>query len=425
MARALLAMLGSRLALLSVVLLALGWTITGPLSVARHATASPFRVDYLAYDTAAAIIRRGDAERLYDPRLQHDVQQARTGNDEPSYLVYLNPPVLAAAFLPLSALPVRGAYVAAVALLAAVTLAACAIIFRLLDGVPAAGRWLTFVCIAGSTATASALISGQLTPLLLLLGAGSLAAYRVGRIGTAGMMLGALVIKPHFALAVLLALLIARQRALAAWMAAFGAVAALTSLAIVGFGGAEGYVDIMQRSFSRPASLYIDVRSEQNAGGLIALLFRVYGGPALTIAGAAVSLVALASVWRALARSPYAGRTHAAYVAALIAVFVCATAAHIQFYDLALLALPAMFIIQRAAAAPAEARPRFYGLLFVTVWWIEVAGMLAGARMSASVVPLLAFTLVVCNWPAVERWLIGNNAMSVELQPERSPAMAA
>jgi hypothetical protein len=173
----------------------------------------------------------------------------------------------------------------------------------------------------------------------------------------------------------------------------------------------------MQRSFSRPASLYIDVRSEQNAGGLIALLFQVYGGPALTVAGAAVTLITLASVWRAHAASTYDGATQVRYVGALVATFICATAAHIQFYDLALLAFPAMFIVQRSAAAPAVARARFYGMLVLTVLWIEIAGMLAGARLSVSIVPLMAFMLMICNWPSVERWLIGDAAAPAQPLP--------
>jgi hypothetical protein len=302
----------------------------------------------------------------------------------------------------------RAGYVAAVCALTLVMIAAAVLIFRLLEGVPAAPRCLLPICIVGSTATASALISGQITPVLLLIGAGALTAFRSGRIRAAGAILGLLFIKPHFALAVFIGLVMARQWKLAAYMSSVVCAGALASLAMVGPAGADGYIDIMQRAASHPASLYIEVRSEQNASGLIALVFQVYGGRTLTIAGAAVTLLALASVYRAITASPYYGWTHVQYVAALVAVLTCATAAHIQFYDLALLAFPTMFILQRATAAPPQVRPRFYGLMVLTVLWVEVAGMLAGARLSVSIVPLLAFMFMICGWPHVESWLIGH-----------------
>jgi hypothetical protein len=393
--------------------------------VARHAGERPFRVDYLAYDTAATIIGRGDAERLFDPELQHEVQEERSGNNEPSYLVYLNPPAVGAAFVPFTFLPARAGYVAAVCALTAIHFAAAALLYRLLDGMPSAAGWLLIIGIAGSTATASALISGQLTPVLLLMGAGALTAYRAGRPAVAGAVLGLLFIKPHFALAAFVALLIARQRKVAAYMLLGVAAGAVASLAIIGPGGAEGYVDIMRRSFSRPASLYIDVRSEQNASGLIALLFHVYGGWTLTAANAAVTLIALGAVYRAMARSPYNSWTHTQYVAALIAVFVATTAAHIQFYDLAILAFPAMFVVQRASVGPREGRSRFYGVIVLTVLWVEAAGMLAGARLSVSIVPLMAFTLMMCQWPRVERWLLSGAAPGAARPTAREGQLAA
>ena len=409
--------MGHRLAILAVVLLAAGWAVTGPLSVARHASETPFRVDYLAYDAAATIIRRGDAPSLYDPQLQHDVEVERSGNDERAYLVYLNPPIVGAAFVPLSWLDARPAYVLTVVVMTVVMAAAAWIIYELAEEIPRRTRLIMVACIVGSTTVASALMSGQLTPLLLLIGALAMWAHRKGRPWLAGGLLGLLAIKPHFAVAVLILLLIARQRRLAAGIVAVAAVCAAASLAIVGLDGARDYVEILQRSFERPASLYIDVRSEQNASGLIALLFQVYRGPVVTVTNAVIAVLALALAYRAMNRASYTGRMRTHYVAALVAVVVCVTASHIQFYDLALLAFPALFIVERSVVAPAAARPRFYGVLVLTVLWLEVAGILAGAKMSVSAVPLLLFTLMILDWPRFERWVIGVDAAPAEQAP--------
>jgi hypothetical protein len=344
-----------------------------------------------------------------EARFQHDAQERRTGNDEASYLVYLNPPVVGAVAIPLTLLPPRVSYVAAVGVLALVAIAAAALFSRLLNGVPVRRRWLALICIAGSTAMASGVLSGQLTPILLLVGASALLALGAGRVLRAGALLGLLAVKPHFALAVFLVLLLAGQRKLAAAMAAVAALAALTSVAVVGIDGATGYIELLRTSFSHPASLYIDVRSEQNLSGLLAL-FGIYGGGAVALAGTAVAVLLLYAVHRAVKRAPYDRPDRALYIAALAAMFVCSAAAHIQFYDLALLAFPAIFILRRAEALPPQSRARCYGVLVLGVLWVEAAGMLAGARLSVSFPPLIAGTLVICYWPRVELFLAGGQA---------------
>ena len=367
---------GHRLALLAVVLLALGWVVSGPMSVHRYATGDPFRTDYLAFDTAATILRDGDASQLFDRRVQQAVQHARAGDDGPSYVPYLHPPVVAAAYLPLSGFTAREGYVVAVGVLAAIMLASAPSTTRSLDTCERRVRVLATICLVGSTAAASALISAQLTPLLLLISGLALLAYRSGRPRLAGVVLGLLLIKPHVALAVFVVLLLARQRAMAAWMAFVVAAGAMASLLIVGGEGAERYVVLIERSYSEPASLYIDVRTEQNLAGTLATVLKVYGGTPAALAGAAVTLVALVLVWRAVRRSPYTGADQAHYVAALAAAFICATAAHIHFYDLALAG--AAGVVRPASlgnAADRGARPRLRHS--------RAAGVLARGRRDA------------------------------------------
>ena len=47
-------------------------------------------------------------------------------------------------------------------------------------------------------------------------------------------------------------------------------------------------------------------------------------------------------------------------------------------------------------------------MLALFVVWIEIAGMLAGAKMSLSVVPWLGFVAVLCSWPRFEAWLVAD-----------------
>jgi hypothetical protein len=404
--RAFFALFGSRVALLAVVLLAVGWAVTGPLAVARHAQESPFRVDYLAFDTGATIIREGDAGRLYDTHLQREVQERRTGNSDVGYTAYLNPPVVAAAFVPLARFSARESYAIVAAVLTAILLAATALHFRLLDGVASRTRWLAAICLLGSTTSASAIMSGQLTPLLLLIAFGAMLLYRSGRPELSGAVLGLLFVKPHVAAAVLLVLIVARQRKMIGYMCATILAGVLASVLVVGTEGVEGYVALMRRSYVHPAGLFIDVRTEQNLRGLAASTLQVYGGSLLAWSSLAITVTVLFAAGASIVRSTYTGfeRTH--YIAAIAAVFVCSAAPHIQYYDLALLSLPATFILVRAAQAPPETRARFYGVIVLTVLWVEFAGMLTGARISFSVIPLLAFTAMFVAWPRFEAWLV-------------------
>jgi hypothetical protein len=304
---------------------------------------------------------------------------------------------------------------------------ASVLIFQLMEGLSRRKRLLATISIAGSTTVASAVLSGQLTPLILLVGLSALLAYQRRRLLEAGLILGLLCIKPHFAIAAVLLLLVARQGKVVAGMLATGAACALVSVLIVGPDGVADYVSLMQRSFERPASLYINVYSEQNLTGFAATVFGVHGGPLLAAAGTIVAVAMFIIVARAVRTAPYEGieRTH--YVAALLAALIVSVAPHIQYYDLALLAFGAMFIIRRAELAPEDARARFYGLLVLLVLWLEVAGVLAGAALSISFVPLVLFTVTLAAWPRVEAWLTSPESLPATRieNPAEAPRLAA
>jgi hypothetical protein len=414
--RVALGVLGGRLAVLAVVMLAGGWLVMGPLTVARHAADDPFRVDYLAFDTAAQILRDGDGGRLYDTDLQREMQTRRSGHADEGFTAFLNPPIVGAAFMPLSSIPARAAYVVTAGVLAIMMAGVFVMLLRLLEDVPRPAQWAAAITACGSTAVASALIGGQLTPVLLAILLGALLLFRSGRVGAAGFVLGLLCIKPHFAIGALIVLLLVRQWKATAYMAGMVAACGLVSLALVGIDGTEGYMSLMRQSFSDPASVFIDVRSEQNLRGLLATVFRIYGGTGVDLASNAIAVAVLIAVAVAITRAPYVGPERLHYVAALGAVLVCGAAPHIQYYDMALLTLPALFIVRRAFQAPPQMRGRFYGVLVLLVLWIEIAGILAGGKMSVSIVPLLGFVAMMCWWPVFERWLLAKAGGDLSLQ---------
>lgn len=403
-ARRTLVLLGSRLAILAVVLLAAGWAVAGPLAVREHARETPLRVDYVAYDAAGYLVRTGDAARLYDTDTQRATETRRVPTTETSYFVYLHPPIVGAMFAPLSMLTPRQGYMVFAALLALAALTSGALIALTLRDMPVPVRAGAAICAAGSTATLSSILSGQITVLLLVDALVALVILRRGRPLTAGLVLGLLFSKPHIPFASLVLALALRQWRFFGGMAITGVAMLAASIAIAGPGALVAQGALLRQASSDPASLYIDVASEQNVRGLFAL-FHVYGGTGVVLVAAAVWLTAVTIAVFAVRRCPYTGADRIFYAAGIWPLLSLVASPHVQYYDLALLIFPAMFVLRRSRQAPAEARPLFYGLLVALVLFVETAGMLAGARVSVSSVALALMLGGFACWPRLELWL--------------------
>jgi hypothetical protein len=156
--------------------------------------------DFLVFYTAGRMVLEGKAASLYDLHEQLSMVRRIVGQgDYDNLLPYVNPPILALAFAPLSALPYRLGYAISVLLLATVLWGG----LRALRGVlpSLAGDW--FVVVALSLLfypCARTITGGQNMALTFTLMAVAYAALRRGRNTTAGVALGLLCYKPHFVL---------------------------------------------------------------------------------------------------------------------------------------------------------------------------------------------------------------------------------
>lgn len=407
--RRLLQVVGSPFAVFGIVMFAVLSAGSAPRTIVSHARAHPFAIDYLAFDGAGRMVRDGAASALYDVHAQQRVQSARSGaigDRGAQYFAFLYPPVVAAAFAPLSGLPAAHGYLALVAMLTA-ALALCGLLLaKATEGQSRNERLMFGACAAGSAATCVAIFVGQITPLLVLAALAGLVAMRSSRPVTAGVLLGLLCVKPHIALVALLIAIAARQRQLAAGIVAVGAVVAAASVLIAGGDGVRGYVDLTRAVAGDPAVLGDSVRSEQNLFGLTATLFGIDHGSAIVVAQMIVGLVALGLVVRAVRTTAYAGRELVTYIFALGALLVVVASPHVQFYDLGLLLFPALFVARRRSAATnAGLRRALTGVLALSFGCIEVAGILASVGASVSAPLLFAALVGVCEWPRVEVWL--------------------
>jgi len=411
---------------LAVVLLALGTVLTAPVIVASHARSAPFAVDYLAFDAAGAFVREGRAGGLYDVAAQQAAQSARAGSAADhgvQYFEFLYPPVVAAAFAPLSALPIEQGYL----LFALIVVAALAIsgglLWRLTDDLGLVERSTFVVCALGSTATCMSLLIGQVTPLLVLAALGALVALRGSRPTMAGVLLGLLWMKPHFAVAALIVALLARQRRAAAAIVGVGATFAVVSVLIAGIDGARGYLELTRSVAGDPAALGESMRAEQNIFGFVATVVGARGGTALVLAQALIGVAALGLVVRAVRTPPYEGTDRVVYVFALGAMLVLIASPHVQYYDLAWLVFPALFAVRRRSVARTdELRRSLTGLLVLAALFVEIAAVLASAGVSVSA-PGMALLLVgLCEWPRLERLLSLDAGDTASAEPLRHAA---
>jgi hypothetical protein len=156
-----------------------------------------------------------------------------------------------------------------------------AMIFCLLEGVATRTRWIDDL---HRRFNHRSFIAAQRATDARHLRSSGLAQYshRRGRALEAGLILGMLCVKPHFALAAMLLLFAIGQRKMLAGMVVTGA-------ACVVAGGAREpsrclRVCLTAAAFVRGAGKpHINVRSEQNLLGLTSSFFDVYGGPIISL----------------------------------------------------------------------------------------------------------------------------------------------
>jgi hypothetical protein len=411
-------LLGSRLAIMAVALLAVGWFVSAPMIISDHARQRPFSTDYLSFHSAGSQIRHAPDD-LYDIEAQRREQRTYAGpGDEGGFFEFRYPPLVALGFTPLSHMPVRSAYVAFV-LLSFGALAACGLALRrLIPDVPRTRATLAVLCMLGSTASVTSLLVGQITPFLLLITLGSLLALRAEKATRAGVMLGLLSLKPHFAVAALLVVIAARQWRIAAGMCLSTAAILVASMLMVGVDTMRDYVALLVHTESGSTS----VASEQNIYGLIATLTGAQGGSAVLAAHLVIAASAALLAARAVRRARYQQFEHVLYASGLGSMLILVASPHLQFYDLALLVLPALFVVHRLRHGDDQSRRYGYGLLVLGFGFGEFAGILASVGLSVSAPVLLAMLVALCNWETVEGVLLG---LTDEAHDSEMPLAAA
>lgn len=245
--------------------------------------------DFTVFYTAARILREGHGAQLYDPAVQHVVQNEFTSNEliRRGPLPFIHPPFEAVAFVPLTILPYPVAFVVWDLVNLGMLVGVAAILrssLGLLRRIPLWALILGFLAFFPVFATFH---QGQDSILLLLLLAVAFRAMNRGSDFAAGCWLGFGMFKYHLILALILILILWRGKKLALGFIAIVSFLFTISLALVGWHGLLQYPGYAWRIVSVPAFGGIPLRQLPNLLGLLG------GWPSLGSAEWIVRLVAL------------------------------------------------------------------------------------------------------------------------------------
>lgn len=311
--------------------------------------------DFTVFYTAARILREGRGGQLYDPHVQHVVQNDFTSNPliRRGPLPYIHPPFEAIPFVPLTVLPYPVAFVVW-DLVNLGMLVGVRLILRsstgLLRKIPLSIVVLAFLAFFPVFATFH---QGQDSILLLLLLALAYGAMNRGSDFAAGCWLGFGMFKYHLMLPLVLILILWKGKKLALGFIAVASFLFAISLALVGWHGLLQYPGYAWRIVSVPAFGGIPLRQLPNLLGLLG------GWPLLGDAEGIVRIVALvaaaglliAVAWlRNLAEDPRSFKLcfACAVIASVLAGYSTNT------YDLSLLIVPLAIVADFVAESRTE-----------------------------------------------------------------------
>ncbi|HEX2922863.1 MAG TPA: glycosyltransferase family 87 protein [Chloroflexota bacterium] len=322
---------------------------------------SVFLTDFVAFRTAASIVREGDGTLLYDMGTQREYQRLLRGQeattesvrDAGGFIPFHNPPVLALLLVPLASLPFSwGHLLWLLGTVVAFVLSATLPLGRSRCGPLAAVALLTFPGVADT------LLWGQMVGLLALSLGSGMVALRNGKPFLGGLLLGLLWLKPQYAVGFPLLFLLKRRWRELAGVAVSAAVIAVASVAVIGQKGTVSYLDLMRGigAFTPPAGSCVSPEMMVNWR---ALLLAVWPGiPDLT-GSALVSILGFSTLLISLGAfigpwAPRSPRFGTQMLALTLATLLASP--HSHFHGLALLLPPAALLLgdQLRAAAPSR-----------------------------------------------------------------------
>ena len=328
------------------------WVLTTPLALNG-------RADFRQFYAAGAMVRAGEASRLYDYVTQKEFED-RLVSPEPTALPFVSPAYHALFFVPLSLLPYREAYFGFLA----VNIVALGVIFALLQSWMQNLRviypWLPPVMFLSFMPTIMTLVQGQDSILLTALLAGSFLLLSREQDFLGGVLAGLALFKFQITLPIALLFLIWRRWRFLLGFTASAITLATFSVLVAGVAQTKLYITSLASiaGLTRPPSdlARYPITLEQMAN-LHGLLFGICSGwmPRTWLHVATIFLSAVVLAWTALR-----GFTVKPSSTLLLLAIPCSVLIghHTYVHDLSVLLLPIIVLLNTFVPSEAVGDPR-------------------------------------------------------------------
>jgi hypothetical protein len=317
---------------------AIAWIALVAMSARTKTTPQgiPLGADYVVF-YAAGTLARTNPEALFDPQALQEAQAAAIGRAElEGYHAWVYPTFVAAAYAPLTLLPYVASYVTYTLLLVWLAWVASG---RLVVLAPSLAPWreTTFLATVLFYPMLRATAGGQNTAITLALYAGIGAALLRARDRDAGLLLGALAYKPHFALLTALFVVLLRRWKAIAWSLPVAALWYALGAGVSGWDWPVRWWESVAR--------YRALEADTNGPLLVSLLGvceRIFGaGNSVGLSVGAVLSLQVLVVTARRAGDPLP------VLWAIGAAAIVLASPHTQFYDLGLLAVVGAVAVDR------------------------------------------------------------------------------
>lgn len=298
--------------------------------------------DFLAFFVGGTLVREGRGAALYDFSAQRAVHDSVLAEHREAIQRYLNPPGLAVAVAPSTALGYVPSFFLFTLAMVTALIAAGLVAAPALTGVRAVplGGATAFLLTAGYLPIALTMFGGQDTALTLFLLAGAYAGLRTHRPLAAGVFLGLLTYKPQFAILPGLLVLVRRE-----WRVT--SVAALVALAHYAIGamvvGLAWPIEMWHALAAQTPLELADTGLQQFS--LVTAARLLLPSPTGRLVAFTVALGMIVLVVEATRRISFDDPRFPALFGLVIAADMAASP-HLQYYDAGLLALVSLLALE-------------------------------------------------------------------------------
>lgn len=344
--------------------------------------------DFVPFYTAGRIVAAGDGERLYDYATQARVQAgvlAPATRDGTAF--FTNPAFFALPYALLARLPYRIAFLVHAALMGGLVVLGVRLLAPKLPALGAEWKLAALVGLAWFPMT-NAVLGGQNPALTFALLAAGYVGIAERRRWLAGVALGLLLFKPQYALPMLALLLIRGEWTVGLIAGAMGGAEYLAGAAVAGWSWPARLADAIrffateERVANGPTLISLPEWFDFNLGA------RPVGLAAAVLLGLAVAV----AWWRRRAEPRLATQWALAVCAILLASL------HTQHYDVAILLLPALLLLDDRLRSGRTVTPA--GRLALLAAYFAYPAFLLGRAVGIQ--PLVLLPAAALAWAAVE-----------------------